>query len=236
MKKILLSAVIACIAFLVTAFSYTEENSLTGAWKSQDGDNTYTVTFQDGYLSYSSFNIPAKKFIRSFGGPYNISGNTIIVKGEFDSQLAETIGTEYKFVYTFKNKKLTAQIGEAKKWDRVDNGMEGLAGNWRISGRLLNNQMEQVPLRARRTLKLLSATRFQWMAINIETKEFLGTGGATYTLKDGKYTETIEFFSRDSSRVGASLSFDYSLKEGVWIHQGLSSKGAPIYEEWSRLK
>ncbi|MBK8310764.1 MAG: hypothetical protein IPL04_07545 [Chitinophagaceae bacterium] len=57
-----------------------------------------------------------------------------------------------------------------------------------------------------------------------------------YTLKDGKYTETIEFFSRDSSRVGASLSFDYSLKEGVWIHQGLSSKGAPIYEEWSRLK
>ncbi len=236
MKKILLKAFVACIAFLITAFSYPEENSLIGAWKSQDGDNTYTVTFQDGYLSYSSFNIPAKKFIRSFGGPYKISDNTIIVFGEFDSQFAETIGTEYKFEYSVKDKKLTAQIGEAKKWDRVDNGMDGLAGNWRISGRMLNNQMEQVSLRARRTLKLLSATRFQWMAINIETKEFLGTGGGTYTLNDGKYIETIEFFSRDSSRVGALLSFDYSLKEGVWIHQGLSSKGAPIYEEWSRLK
>ncbi|MBK6991063.1 MAG: hypothetical protein IPH34_04230 [Chitinophagaceae bacterium] len=132
MKKILLSAVIACIAFLVTAFSYTEENSLTGAWKSQDGDNTYTVTFQDGYLSYSSFNIPAKKFIRSFGGSYNISGNTIIVKGEFDSQLAETISANINLYTPLRIKSLLRKLEKLKN-GRVDNGMDGLAGNWRIS-------------------------------------------------------------------------------------------------------
>jgi hypothetical protein len=88
----------------------------------------------------------------------------------------------------------------------------------------------------RKTLKILSSTRFQWMAINTETKEFFGTGGGTYTFKDGKYTENIEFFSRDSSRVGASLSFDGSVNNNVWTHKGLSSRGEAIHEEWSREK
>lgn len=58
---------------------------------------------------------------------------------------------------------------------------------------------------ARKTIKILSGTRFQWAAINSETGEFFGTGGGNYTFKDGKYTENIEYFSRDASRVGASL-------------------------------
>jgi len=49
-----------------------------------------------------------------------------------------------------------------------------------------------------------------------------------------KYTEHIEFFSRDSSRVGASLSFDGSISDKVWTHKGASSKGDPIHEEWTR--
>jgi hypothetical protein len=87
---------------------------------------------------------------------------------------------------------------------------------------------------ARRTLKLLSGKRFQWIAFNVETKEFSGTGGGTYTTKDGTYTENIEFFSRDHSRVGASLEFTYELIDGHWHHSGLSSKGSPIYEIWSK--
>ena len=82
-------------------------------------------------------------------------------------------------------------------------------------------------------MKILSGTRFQWIAYNTETKEFLGTGGGTYTTDNGKYTENIEFFSRDDSRVGASLEFDYEVKDGKWHHKGESSKGDPIYEIWS---
>ena len=85
-------------------------------------------------------------------------------------------------------------------------------------------------------MKILSGTRFQWIAYNTETKEFMGSGGGTYTTKEGKYTENIEFFSRDDSRVGASLQFDYELKDGDWHHSGLSSKGQPIYEIWSIRK
>ncbi len=86
----------------------------------------------------------------------------------------------------------------------------------------------------RKTMKILSGTRFQWIAYNTATKEFMGTGGGTYTTIDGKYTENIGFFSRDDSRVGASLEFNYELKDGDWHHSGFSSKGNPIYEVWSK--
>ena len=83
-------------------------------------------------------------------------------------------------------------------------------------------------------MKILSGTRFQWIAYNTETKEFFGTGGGTYTFVDGKYTEHIEFFSRDSTRVGASLSFDGKVEGNNWHHSGLSSRGEPIHEIWTR--
>jgi hypothetical protein len=83
-------------------------------------------------------------------------------------------------------------------------------------------------------MKILSGSRFQWIAYNVDTKEFFGTGGGTYTTIDGKYTETIEFFSRDNSRVGSTLTFDFSIEEGRWRHKGLSSKGEPIDEYWSK--
>ena len=53
---------------------------------------------------------------------------------------------------------------------------------------------------------------------------------------DGKYVENIEFFSKDGSRVGAVLPFDYQIVEGEWHHSGLSSKGDPIYEIWTPRK
>jgi hypothetical protein len=83
-------------------------------------------------------------------------------------------------------------------------------------------------------MKILSGKRFQWIAYNVETKEFFGTGGGTYTTDDGKYTETIDFFSRDSSRVDKSLEFDFTLQNGDWRHTGLNSKGDPIDEIWTK--
>jgi hypothetical protein len=48
------------------------------------------------------------------------------------------------------------------------------------------------------------------------------------------YTETIEYFSRDNSRVGAHLEFQYEVKGTDWHHTGLNSKGEPLYEIWAR--
>ena len=63
-------------------------------------------------------------------------------------------------------------------------------------------------------MKILSGSRFQWIAYNTETRQFMGTGGGTYLTANGKYIEQIEFFSRDNSRVGAKLDFEFKLDEG----------------------
>jgi hypothetical protein len=89
---------------------------------------------------------------------------------------------------------------------------------------------------ARKTMKILSGTRFQWIAYDTDTKQFLGTGGGTYTTQQGEYAERIEFFSKDETRVGLRLKFNYALKDGDWEHSGLSSKGDPIHEIWSIRK
>ena len=103
-----------------------------------------------------------------------------------------------------------------------------------MSGRIRNGETQSRDItRPRKTMKILSGTRFQWIAYNTETKQFMGTGGWSYITVDGKYTENIEFFSRDDSRVGASLEFDFSFVDDNWHHQGFSSKGDPMHEIWS---
>src|SRR5690606_22211081 len=88
----------------------------------------------------------------------------------------------------------------------------------------------------RKTLKLLVGGHFQWIAFDPSIKGFYGTGGGIYKFENGKYIETIQFFSRDNSRVGASLSFDGEIKNGDWYHSGLSSKGDPIHEIWRKIR
>lgn len=213
------------------------QSSIKGAWTANEGTITHTLVFQDGYFSYSKFDIPNKKFYKTFGGTFTESGWQLHVNIEYDTENKDQVGKHIHFTSSLSGEQLKLQIPNTPEiWQRVDDGKGELAGNWRITGRMSNGTMQEIPLRARKTLKLLSASRFQWMAINTETGEFSGTGGGTYSFKDGKYTEHIEFFSRDSSRVGASLSFDGSVTGNVWTHKGLSSRGDPIHEEWSKGK
>ena len=211
--------------------------NITGAWNAKVGTVDHVLIFEDGYFSHSIFDKVNKKFIRTWGGTFTESGGQIHANVEFDTELKDNVGGHKHFSASMTGASLQLDIGTGvNTWARIDDGNTNLAGNWRISGRMRDGSMQPIPKAARKTLKILSSTRFQWMAINTETKEFFGTGGGTYTFKDGKYTENIEFFSRDSSRVGASLTFDGSVKDNVWTHKGLSSRGEPIHEEWSREK
>lgn len=216
---------------------YHNDPLLSGAWHTVEGNVEQSLIIADGYCMLTKYDKTGKKFIHSFGGPLKAAGDQITLTIEFNSSDKSQVGKTVSYGYSIRNNTLSSTIGGTKtEWQRTDNGKGGLSGNWRITQRKQGDQMAEMPLRARRTLKLLTATRFQWAAINIETGEFSGTGGGTYTFANGKYTEHIEFFSRDSSRVGAALTFDGKIENGNWIHSGLSSKGDPIYEVWSRMK
>ncbi|NII25722.1 membrane or secreted protein [Pseudoflavitalea sp. X16] len=225
------------ILIVVTAFHPPVSNlSLTGAWHYQEGTHEETLTFVDGYFVQAVFDKTGKQFMYTWGGPYAIKDDKIEVTTQFHTQQREKVGEVVSIAWSDNNGQLVANVdGKEKTWTQTDKGMGDLAGVWRIAGRKQQGQPVTMPLRPRRTLKILSATRFQWVAINIETKEFSGTGGGTYTFKNGKYTENIEFFSRDSTRVGASLTFNGKVRGNEWDHTGLSSKGDPIDEMWKKL-
>lgn len=197
------------------------QQTIKGSYRSKENaDVIYSLI--DGYFVETKFNLTTKAFEYTWGGPFTKEGNKLIVLTHFDSRDKSVVGKSREIPFSVKNLEL------------IDKGENALAGNWRMSGRKTGDQISENPLRARRTYKLLTDTRFQWFAINIETGEFSGTGGGTYQFINGKYTEHIEFFSRDSSRVGASLQFSAKIEEGKWHHSGLSSKGDPIYEIWTR--
>ncbi|WP_028296574.1 hypothetical protein [Olivibacter sitiensis] len=229
--KVLITLLISGLWSLTVCLS----QNIEGAWQAHEGSKQQVLLLVDGYLSYTEFDQDNKHFGLTFGGPYTFSDNSIALHYEFNSQDGSLVGKQISFGTELKDELQTNIDGKAISWQKIDDKNNPIAGVWWISERKEGEQMVQRQLRDRRTLKILSGSRFQWVAINIKTGEFSGTGGGTFHFGEGKYIENIEFFSRDGSRVGSSLEFNGELKDDKWHHSGLSSSGSPIYEVWSRL-
>jgi hypothetical protein len=227
----------ACIILIISISAGAQSVDLTGAWQSGPEENRTTMIVAGKFFSVAIYNLKDKTYTGTYGGSWRIEKNQFIQMQEFNTQNPELIGTEQRSNIALQKDKFTLKADKASQdFTRIDNGKPGeLAGAWLFSGRVTDEgNVETRTPGARKTLKILSGTRFQWIAYNNETKEFFGTGGGTYTTLNGKYTELIEFFSRDNSRVGASLEFNYSLKEGDWHHEGKSSQGKPMHEIWAK--
>jgi hypothetical protein len=208
--------------------------SLLGAWEAiLPGDSIRSVVIiTDGYQVATQYTTDGR-FKSTNGGSWSLEGDQMTEVVEFDTENPDRVGSEVTFTINLTDE--TLSVPDGPTWTRIDDGTPGaLNGAWLMSGRKRDGEIQSRDTnRPRKTMKILSGTRFQWIAYNTETKQFSGTGGGTYTTEDGKYTENIEFFSRDDSRVGASLEFDYELIDGAWHHSGLSSRGQPLYEIWS---
>ncbi len=226
---------------LLFFFGIMTAQELDGAWKliEKDGepvnDREVIKIIQDGYFALGSKNLSNDEFLGAAGGELSLGDETFTEIRDFDTYDAAEIGAEheYNIIWQGDNKMEISDGITTKIWERVSDKTDALTRNWVITGRERNGEMNTMTPGDRRTIKILSGGRFQWIAFNSATKEFNGTGGGTYTAEDGKYTENIEFFSRDASRVGASLEFQFEVKDGKWHHKGKSSKGDPIYEIWS---
>lgn len=243
MKKILLFCGFALLLIAFTSMvafrpASTNQASLRGAWQLQDAPDDHVILFTDDYFSYTQYNKDARQFIVAYGGTYKTENDQIAARFEFHTGDKDQVGQALSYPFTLSGDVLTINAdGQNTTWKQLDDGTAPLAGNWRITGRMQDGKVQAIhQTGSRKTVKILSGTRFQWAAINPGTKEFFGTGGGTYTFQNGKYTEHIEFFSRDSSRVGASLTFDGKIEKDGWHHSGLSSRGDKIYEVWNKTK
>jgi len=224
------------LLFLITGSFSLMGQGISGAWQSGTDENRSTMIVAGKFFSVAVYNLKDKIYRGTYGGQYRIDKNQFIEIQEFNTMKPELIGIEQSAELKIQKDKLVFKAGNAtQEFTRIDAGKPGeLSGAWLITGRMIDGSIQKRTPGARKTMKILSGTRFQWIAYNNETKEFFGTGGGTYTTANGKYIESIEFFSRDNSRVGAKLEFDFSLIEGDWRHSGKSSKGDPIDEIWSK--
>ena len=216
-----------------------------GVWRltgNKKESNSTIKIVQDGYFTVAVYDERNKKFIGTYGGTYTSANGRLTETYEFNTFDSTQVGKSVSGRSIIKNGSWqTAGLGRENKsnetWEKLGEQKSNspLAGTWRITGRERNGEMSTMRPGPRKTLKVLSGTRFQWIAFNTETAEFSGTGGGTYTAKDGKYTESIEFFSRDSSRIGMQLNFNYEVKDGKWHHTGQSSTGNKVNEIWERI-
>lgn len=233
MKKIIVFLISMSFSFAINA------QGIIGAWQttsvSENGDQLKRVViFAEGYQVLTTYDATTGQFIHTNGGTWKLEGDIMTEKIEFDTDNPELVGNEVSFKVLFTDNEIEI-VDSNMKFKRIDNGSPGkLQGAWLMSGRIRDGVTQlRDTNRPRKTMKILSGTRFQWIAYNTETKQFMGSGGGTYTTKNGEYNENIEFFSRDDSKAGLSLKFNFELINGKWHHSGLSSKGDPIHEIWS---
>lgn len=220
------------VLFLLVNIS-VKAQSLKGAWQNTDKETTTTIIATDTYLTVNVYDLAGKKFIESWGGKYIVGAtNETFMEIEFHSQNPAVVNSSQS--YNINLKKKTLEFND-KKFQKLDFAKENaLSGLWRITARANEKgEISEMKPGPRKTLKIMAGGYFQWFAINTQTREFSGTGGGRYTLVNGKYTEKIEFFSRDNNRVGAELSFDAAVNGKEWTHSGKSSKGDPVKEIWT---
>ncbi len=232
------------LAILSISIAEIKASTLCGAWEMVPESGAFNErVVMVATLNYLSISVFEKNlYIRSYGGAFEIKDDgkgveIVELLLEFNDKHPESVGTKIMYKYSRTENEFTLENQLKTNWRRIDSNTDLLAGLWQITAREgKEGQMNEMRPGQRKTIKICTGTRFQWLAINPETKEFSGTGGGTYTLKDGKYTETIEFFSRDNTRVSASLSFDAKVDNNQWFHSGKSSKGDRVNEIWKKIE
>ncbi|MDO5509579.1 MAG: hypothetical protein Q4F57_02675 [Weeksellaceae bacterium] len=228
--------------FFALLFVTTYSQNLQGSWLlvEKNGkpvtDREEVALFTDNYFAVSAKSTANNEFLYAYGGYTQQNAEHTQLTYDFNTQIPETINKSFtsytrisgdSLIWTRENAQLV--------WRQISNRQDELSGVWVFTGRERDGKLSTSTPGDRRTIKILTGGRFQWIAFNSATTEFSGTGGGFYHTQKPDYTEQITVFSRNKDRIGASLEFNYQLKEGVWHHTGTSSGGDKIYELWSPL-
>lgn len=199
----------------------------------------HQVKVNDDYFIYNEYEIEPVKFIKSVGGFIQIentaSNTLLVVLLEFNSEYENDAVRQLSIPIEMDGEKLKMNWFQQLTLAPIFPSTQDLDGAWLFATRGPDTGQERRGEEStRKTLKLLMDNTFQWIAYDTESFKFSGTGGGTYTAKNGIYKEEIEFFSKDNTRVGAQLEFSYKLEGDDWHHTGKNSKGEPMYEIWSK--
>ncbi len=231
--------IVICLLLAISNVVHAQIPSKTYFFEEKVDQNNITHELQvDGdYLIHTVYKKSPAQFIMTRGGFTQVEGNRLIVLLEFNSNYEKDQLRTLSIPFELNGKDLILEMKSKYLFKPAPSMEQDLDGKWLFATRGPDTGQERRgEENPRKTLKLLKDGRFQWIAYNTETMKFHGTGGGSFTSQDGKYIEHIEFFSKDNSRVGAELTFNYELKGNDWHHTGNNSKGEPMYEIWAKRK
>lgn len=226
------------ILLILPLISLGQQASMKGAWGLENSFGQTVLLITDQVFSLTQYNFNEKKFISAEGGTWRSEGNEIWLAYDWSSKDTSKVGKEIKVSISFSSDRLNLGLVD-QPLKKLDQGKPGaLQGEWIISGNYTNDVVSKrsSPFFPRRTMKILTGNHFQWIAFNVKTKEFFGTGGGTYTAVEGKYVESIQFFTKAVTSIGKRVEFDYSFLDGDWRHKGQKSTGGPLDECWTPRK
>ncbi|MDE3742410.1 hypothetical protein [Maribacter polysaccharolyticus] len=224
--------------FLICTGTQTMYAQITpGVYFSKVKKTVHEVKLTDNYFTYTTYDKSPAKFIKTVGGFYHIEDNLMEVLLEFNSNYTQDSVRQLRLPFETRGNILVLDMKSKMELKQAPKSNQDLDGQWMFGTRGPDQGQERRgDSKARKTLKFLQDGRFQWIAYNTETMMFSGTGGGSFISKNGVYQENIEFFSKDDSRVGAELIFEYNIQGDDWHHQGKNSKGEPMYEIWVKRK
>ena len=152
-----LIAILLCAAAICA-----EAQDLTGAWVSGPEDNQIVVIVSGQYFTAAVYNKKTGAYIGTCGGKWRIEKDEFVETHEFNTMKPEWIGTELRSKYSLKDKTLLFTTPEkTETFQKIDDGKPGqLAGAWLITGRMSDSGMRKMVPGARKTMKVLSRTRF----------------------------------------------------------------------------
>lgn len=206
-----------------------------GVYMGKQSDITHEIKVEGGYMVHTEYRMDPPEFIQTRGGTYSIKDNQIDWQLEFNSAYQEDGVKHLVIPFVLQGQNLSLEGDLKLQLQALPSKPQPLDGIWYFATRGPDTGQERRGASTpRRTMKFLLDGRFQWIAFNSETFEFSGTGGGTYSASQDKYTEHIQYFSRDNDRVGAVLEFNYELSGDDWHHKGVNSRGEPLYEIWAR--
>jgi hypothetical protein len=89
----------------------------------------------------------------------------------------------------------------------------------------------------RARLKMITATHFNWVDYETNTKKVSSSAGGRYNLNGGVYSETIEFVGDGmETYLGKKQEFTIKIDGDKLVQSGQLSDGLKIEEIWKRIK
>ncbi|MFC4096093.1 hypothetical protein [Euzebyella saccharophila] len=225
------------LTFLISLFVVpnTYSQITNGVYFANSKEEKHEVKIDGDYLTWTVYEEDPANFIKTVGGFYTVETGKLLVNLEFNSGYNDDNKKQLAYPIDISIGQISISVPEKLIFNKSEKNTQELDGKWLFATRGPDTGQERRgDDNPRKTLKFLMDGRFQWIAYNTETFKFHGTGGGSFTSNSGEYKEEIEYFSRDNTRVGATLKFNYELKGNDWHHTGKNSKGEPMYEIWSK--